>query len=250
MTMRWEELSSTQLAAAVAADPALVALVPVGATEQHGPHLPVGTDTVIATAVAEAAAGGDGAPAVVLPAIAYGASQFHGTELPGTVAFSGEDTAARAYQVARACLDSGVRRILFVNGHVGNAAPLWLACDRFRREHPAGRIGVVQWWDLTPEIAARATADAVDWHANAAETSIMLALRPELVHTDRFAEADDPDRTAGLVFRYSVAQVSLNGVTGYPSRASKELGLALWRDIVTAARGVVAAARDEQPPLA
>jgi creatinine amidohydrolase/Fe(II)-dependent formamide hydrolase-like protein len=99
--MRWEELSSTQLAAAVAADPALVALVPVGATEQHGPHLPVGTDTVIATAVADAAAGGDGAPAVVLPAIAYGASQFHGTELAGTVAFSGEDTAARAYQVAR-----------------------------------------------------------------------------------------------------------------------------------------------------
>lgn len=247
--LRWEELSSTQLAAAVAADPALVALIPVGATEQHGPHLPVGTDTLIATAVAEAAAGGD-APAVVLPPIAYGASQFHGTELAGTVARSGADTAAGAYQVARACLDSGVRRILFVNGHVGNAAPLWLACDRFRREHPHGQIGVMQWWDLTPEIAAQATADAVDWHANAAETSIMLALRPELVHTDRFAEADDPDRTAGLVFRYSVGQVSTNGVTGYPSRASKELGLALWRDIATAARNVVAQARAEQPPLA
>lgn len=247
--MRWDELTSTQLAAAVAADPALVALVPVGATEQHGPHLPVGTDTVIATAVAEAAAGGDGPSAVVLPAISYGASQFHGTDLAGTVAFSGADTADRAYQVARACLDSGVRRILFVNGHVGNAAPLWLACDRFRRAHPDGRIGVMQWWELTPEIAATATADAVDWHANAAETSIMLALRPEFVDTDRFAEADDPDRTDGLVFRYSVAQVSTNGVTGHPSRASKELGLALWRDIVTAARDVVARARTEQPPL-
>jgi creatinine amidohydrolase len=247
--LRWEELSSTQLTEAVAADPALVALIPVGATEQHGPHLPVGTDLVIAGAVAEAAAGGAD-QAVVLPPIAYGASQFHGTDLAGTVAFSGGDVAAGAYEVARACLDSGVRRILFVNGHVGNAAPLWLACDRFRREYPHGQIGVMQWWDLTPEISARATADAVDWHANAAETSIMLALRPELVHTDRFAEADDPDRTAGLVFRYSVGQVSSNGVTGFPSRASKDLGLALWRDIVTAARDVVARARAEQPPLA
>ena len=78
--LRWEELSSAQLAEVVAADP-------------DGPHLPVGTDTVVATAVAEAAAG-DAEQAVVLPSIAFGASQFHGTELAGTVAFSGADVAA------------------------------------------------------------------------------------------------------------------------------------------------------------
>jgi creatinine amidohydrolase len=66
-----------------------VALIPVGATEQHGPHFPVGTDTIIATAVADAAAG---EVAVVLPPLAFGASFFHGTRMPGTVAFSGEET--------------------------------------------------------------------------------------------------------------------------------------------------------------
>jgi creatinine amidohydrolase len=243
---RWEELTSTQLADRMAADPDCVALIPVGATEQHGPHLPIGTDTIIATALADAAAG---ELAMVLPPIAFGASFFHGTELKGTVAFSGADTAAAAHRVARACADSGFKRLLFVNGHVGNAAPLWIACDDFRREVPDGRIGVMQWWDLTPDIAERATADAVDWHANAAETSLMLALRPELVDVDKFAEADDPDRTADTVFRYAVQHVSTNGVTGLPSRASKAFGLELWRDVVTAAREMVERAHRECAPL-
>ncbi|TRW80961.1 creatininase family protein [Mycolicibacterium sp. 018/SC-01/001] len=246
MSNRWEEHTSTQLAHRLAADPDCVALVPVGATEQHGPHLPVGTDTILATAVADAAAGDIG---LVLPPIAYGSSMFHGTDLAGTVAFTGEETAATAYRVARACVESGVRRVLFVNGHVGNAAALWIACDHFRRDLPQARIGVMQWWDLTADIAQRATADAADWHANAAETSLMLAVRPELVDVEATALADDPDRTGGLVFRYPVGSVSTNGVTGHPSRASKTLGLELWRDVVSAARDVVGRAHVEQPPI-
>jgi len=246
MSHRWEELTSTQLARRVAADPDCVGLIPVGATEQHGPHLPIGTDTIIAVALADAAAGD---LAVVLPPIAYGASFFHGTTLAGTVAASGTETAAAALRVARACVASGVKRLLFVNGHVGNAAPLWIACDEFRREFPDGRIGVMQWWELTPEIAAHATADAVDWHANAAETSLVMALRPELVDVDALAGADDPDRTAGTVFRYALAHVSTNGVTGHPSRASAEFGVQLWRDVVEAATEMVRRAHREQAPL-
>ncbi len=243
---RWEEFTSATLARRVAGDPACVALIPVGAIEQHGPHLPVGTDTIIATAIAEAAAGDE---AIVLPPIAFGASFFHGTDLAGTVAFASEDIAATALQVAEACLESGLRRVMFVNGHVGNSAALWIACDRFRRRHPDDRIGVMQWWDSTPDIARRATADALDWHANAAETSIMLVLRPELVDTVAMAGADDPDRTAGSVFRYAVQHVSTNGVTGSPSLATKTAGLELWRDIVAAARDIVRRAHDEVAPL-
>ena len=246
MTHRWEELTASQLAQRISADPDCVALIPVGATEQHGPHLPVGTDTIIAAALADAAAG---AGAVVLPPIAFGASFFHGTDFAGTVAFSGEATAAAASRVAEACVDSGLRRLLFVNGHVGNAAPLWIACDHVRRVFPDKQVGVMQWWELTADITRRATADAVDWHANAAETSIMLTLRPELVDIDKLRHADDPDRTDGVVFRYPLHQVSTNGVTGYPSRASKALGLELWRDIVVAAQAVVERAHVERPPL-
>jgi creatinine amidohydrolase len=243
---RWDELTSGQLADRIAADPDCVALIPVGATEQHGPHLPVGTDTIIATALADAAAGSS---AIVLPPLAFGASFFHGTDLAGTVAVSGEEAAAAAGRVAEACVDSGLRRVLFVNGHVGNAAPLWIACDRFRRLFPDKQIGVMQWWDLTADIARRATADAVDWHANAAETSIMLVLRPELVDSDKMLAADDPDRTDGVVFRYPVHRVSTNGVTGHPSRASKSFGLELWRDVVSAAGQLVERAHTERPPL-
>lgn len=246
VSRRWEELTSAQIADHVRDDPDCVALIPVGATEQHGPHLPVGTDTIIATELAHAAAGD---VAIVLPPLAFGASLFHGTELAGTVAFPGEEIAAAASRVADACVESGFRRVLFINGHVGNAAPLWIACDRFRRRYPDRRIGVMQWWELTPDIARDARNDAADWHANAAETSIMLALRPELVDTDRMREADDPDRTAGLVFRYAVQQVSTNGVTGYPSRASKSFGLQLWRGVVSAARDAVERAHFEVPPL-
>ena len=115
MSHLWEELTSAQLADRLAADPDCVALIPVGATEQHGPHLPVGTDTIIATALAEAAAA---TVAVVRPPLPFGASFFHGTRKAGTVAFSGEETAATAGLVAEACVDSGFRRLLFVNGHV------------------------------------------------------------------------------------------------------------------------------------
>ena len=118
MSHLWEELTSAQLADRLAADPDCVALIPVGATEQHGPHLPVGTDTIIATALAEAAAA---TVAVVLPPLPFGVSFSHGTRKAGTVAFSGEETAATAGLVAEACVDSGFRRLLFVNGHVGNA---------------------------------------------------------------------------------------------------------------------------------
>ncbi|MDT5129787.1 MAG: creatinine amidohydrolase, partial [Mycobacterium sp.] len=174
MKHRWDELTSAQLADRIDADPDCVALIPVGATEQHGPHLPVGTDTIIATELAEAAAGES---AVVLPALAFGASFFHGSRLAGTVAFSGEETAATALLVAEACVDSGFRRVLFVIGNVGIEATLWIACDGFRLVFADRRIGVMQWWDRTGDIARRATEDAVDWHANAAETSIMLVLR-------------------------------------------------------------------------
>lgn len=169
--------------------------------------------------------------------------------MAGTVAASGTETAAAALRVARACVASGVKRLLFVNGHVGNAAALWIACDEFRREFPDARIGVMQWWELTPEIAAHATADAADWHANAAETSLVMALRPELVDVDALAGADDPDRTAGTVFRYALAHVSTNGVTGHPSRASAEFGVQLWGDVVDAATEMVGRAHRERAPL-
>jgi creatinine amidohydrolase len=245
--LRWAEQSGPELRALFADDPDCVALIPIGATEQHGPHLPTGTDTIIATALADALSGKGSA--VVLPPLVLGASQWHGTVLGGTIALTGAEVATLADGYARWAVHTGVRKLLFVNGHVGNAAPLWLACDQLRFSVGQLAVGVLQWWNLNAAIAAEAVADAEDWHANRAETSLMLAVAPELVRLDLAATADEPDRSTELVFRYGAGGLTRNGVTGSPSQASADLGARLWRDIVTAGRSVVAQARLERPPL-
>jgi creatinine amidohydrolase len=105
----------------------------------------------------------------------------------------------------------------------------------------------VSWYDLTSEIAAEVTADADDWHAHAAETALMLHLRPELVDTDEIR--DDPDRTAGLVLGYTVAETSRDGLTGAPSRATAELGAKLFETVVAAFVDRIERARVEVPPV-
>jgi creatinine amidohydrolase len=245
--MRWEELTGPALSTFLEAQPNLVGLVPVGATEQHGPHLPVGTDTMVAEELCAAVSrAGD---AVVLPTLACGASLWHGTDLAGTLALTGEDVAHLAVAMARWATCSGLTKVLFVNGHVGNTAALSLACDRLRFEQPDLQVGVVEWWRLDERIAAEVVSDAEDWHANRAETSLMLAIRPELVNMEAAGTADDEDRSSGLVFRYGAARLTTNGVTGSPSTATVEGGVELWGWVVEAATALVARARVERPPL-
>lgn len=228
-------------------DPACIGLIPVGATEQHGPHLPSGTDTIIATALAEALSGFGGA--VVLPAVAVGASWWHGTSLGSTLALSSEVVAELVVSYVRWAAHSGLRRVLFVNGHVGNGAALWLACDRLRFEQPELFVGVLEWWKLSPAISAEVLDDAQDWHAHRAETALMLALAPQLVDLQRAATADEPDRSADLVFSYGAPMMTGNGVTGSPSRATAELGSKLWASIVAAGQELIARGRLEAPPI-
>jgi creatinine amidohydrolase len=221
--------------------------VPVGATEQHGPHLPTGTDTILATAICERASAITGAP--VLPAIAVGCSFGHGTVIPGTLSLSPEELAATIRAVATWTAYSGLRRLLFVNGHFGNAGALIIATDHLRFSRTDLRAGFVGWWDADGELAAEVFADGEDVHANRAETSLMLAVAPELVHLDRLAGADDPDRTDGLVFRYTATELSANGVTGSPSQAQAELGARLLAHAVSVVAGKVEAGRQERVPF-
>lgn len=224
-----------------------VGLVPVGAVEQHGPHLPTGTDTIIATALCEAVSERCGAP--VLPAIAVGCSYGHSTNLPGNLSLSPELLAAVVRQYAEWAAASGLTRLLFVNAHFGNAASLAIATDHLRMFRPDLQVGAVNWWTLDPTVAAESVADGEDLHANRTETAVMLALAPELVHTERLATSDDPDRTDGLVFRYTVPSLSTNGVTGRPSEATAELGRKLVELTVTALVDLVERGRVEEPPL-
>jgi creatinine amidohydrolase len=237
-----EDLTWPAVARLVEAGQALCVL-PVGAVEQHGRHLPVSTDTDIATAVCRAASARTGTP--LLPTVWAGSSQAHTTAWPGTLSLSPRLLIDVVVELATWIRASGFTRLLLVNAHVGNAAPLRVAVDEIRARAEL-RVGLVSWYELTPEIAAEVTSDADDWHAHAAETSLMLHLRPELVDRDEIR--DDEDRTGDLVLSYTVAETSREGLTGAPSRASAERGAALFKAVVTALAKCIERARTEEPP--
>src|SRR6185437_7033139 len=128
----WADLASPDLAAAAArADRGQeVGLVPVGAIEQHGPHLPTGTDAIVAGSLC--AAVGERTGSLVLPAIALGVSYGHGTALAGTLSLTPDLLIALVRQYVRWAAVSGLRRLLFVNAHFGNSASLNVATDSVR----------------------------------------------------------------------------------------------------------------------
>ncbi len=242
---RWEDLAWSDLTDLQ--DDGEVGLIPVGATEQHGPHLPTGTDTIVAAALCDRVSARTGAP--VLPAIPVACSYGHGTVLPGTLSLSPELLASVARQYAEWAATSGLTRLLFINSHFGNSASLGTATDHLRLFRPDLQVGVVDWWSCDSVVAEEAVREGGDVHAHRAETSIMLAIAPELVHLDRLGEADDPDRTGDLVFRYTAPALSTNGVTGRPSEATLELGELLLERTVTAIVDCVERGRLEKPPL-
>lgn len=223
-------------------------LLPLGATEQHGPHLPVAMDTLLAEAVCHAASARTGVP--VLPALRYTTSQGHTTKWPGTFSLRHDTLIATLRDIAAWAAAGGWQRLLFVNAHFGNDAPARVAVDQLRLSY-LGRmqVGLVHVFKLSTAIWADYTRDAEDLHANQAETALMLHLHPELVRMDRLADSDDPDRTAGTVFSHPVAQTSLNGVTGHPSRATAEQGSELFEAMVIALAATLETAIHEAPPL-
>jgi creatinine amidohydrolase len=239
----WAELPSP----ALEFGPCEVGLVPVGATEQHGPHLPTGTDTIVATAVCAAVAGATGA--VLLPAIPVGCSFGHGRQIPGTLSLTPELLAALVRQYADWAASSGLRRLLFVNGHMGNSSALGAGTDHLRLERPDLRANWVEWWLLTDRLRTAMLHEGADVHGNRAETAMMLHVAPELVDLAAARTADDEDRTDGLVFRYTASALSRNGVTGRPSEATAELGAELMAEAIGALSALVERGRVEEPPL-
>lgn len=202
--------------------PAGAVLVPLGSTEQHGPHLPLDTDTRIATALAEAVAAGLHAigrsDVTVAPPLPYGASGEH-RGFAGTMSIGVEVLAELIVELVRS-VDGDAVHVVLVNGHGGNRRSVQIALERLEAE---GRSASA--------VAPRYDGDA---HAGHMETSLLLHLDPAAVHVDRL----EPGRTEPLtelladLERDGVKAVSPNGILGDPTSANADDGRALFERLV------------------
>jgi creatinine amidohydrolase len=244
--MRWDELTWTEIPG-VLARCGQAALLPVGATEQHGPHLGCGVDTVVAEQLCLRVSHATGVP--MLPPLAYGCSLGHSRRWPGTIALTPVLLIELVQQIGQWAYHGGVRRLFIVNGHVTNAAPLRCALEMLRATHDDLMVAVLNTATLSERVRDFHAADAADWHANDAETSMMMAIAPGIVRPDRVAQADDPDRTGGCVFAHPVNRTSANGVTGTPSLSSAAKGAAWFDWLVEDLADLVRRGSVENPPL-
>ncbi|MGB8364424.1 MAG: creatininase family protein [Rhizomicrobium sp.] len=244
--MQWSERTWAELPACLEAVGG-AAILPVGATEQHGPHLGNGVDWVLADKLCAAVGVCTDVP--VLPAMPYGCSLGHSRRWPGTIALKPTTLIETICEIGDWAYLSGVRRLFMVNTHVTNAAPLRCALEMLRANHDDLMVALINSGTMSERVRAAHFADGDDWHANDAETSLMLALAPELVRPERIAVSDDPDRTEGLVFSHPVNRTSLNGVTGAPSRASGEKGERLFSWMVEDLSALILRGLRETPPL-
>ncbi len=200
-----------------------VAVLPFGALEQHGPHLPLETDTRQAQEIARRIS--EQCDAVLLPAVAYG-NTWGNAAYPGTVSLSGETVTAICRDIASSLEASGFALLVVVNGDYGNRLPLHRAADE---NAAAGRMpmlvidypGLVEIGDRVKESPWAAPGLC---HADEIETSMMLALSPENVRPDRL-EACYPELPADFGLRpQALAPLSPTGVFGDPRPATAEKG--------------------------
>lgn len=197
-------------------------LVPVGSTEQHGPHLPLATDAMIARAVAGQAAArllDEGRVVRVAPTLGYGASGEH-EDFPGTISIGQDALYAVLVELARSAC-RWAEGVVFVNGHGGNAAPLVRAVTLLRRE---GRLVAWTGCDVTDS----------DAHAGRTETSLLQHLAPWAVRAD-LAEPGNTRPVQELMPKLrteGVRAVSPNGVLGDPTDSTPELGRSLFTTLV------------------
>jgi creatinine amidohydrolase len=228
-----------------------VAFVPVGSTEQHGPHAPLGTDTLDAVAVAEAgaaayeAADGPAAEAAgrvaVAPPIPVGVAEEH-RAFDGTMWVSPEAFRAYVREAAESLPDHGIDRVVFVNGHGGNVEALAEVARRFSRDDAHDGYAVAfTWFEAVGEHAGDMG------HAGPLETALLRATNPDLVREDRIEEAREgaADRwgewVSGVNLAHDSDAFTDNGVVGDPAAGDAERGEALL-DLASDALAELAAA--------
>ena len=215
-----------------------VAILPVGAIEQHGPHLPLDVDTFDANYLAQnvAQACSDPKP-LVLPVIAYGIS-YHHDDFPGTISINNTTLSTLIYDIGMSAASNGITKLVIINGHGGNSPALNYAAQMINRD---ARIFVcVDSGETSDFDVYNMVSTPNDVHAGEFETSTSLASRPELVYMDR-AEKTVPSFSSrylnftskrGVLWYAHTEKISESGVMGDPTQASAEKGKKMWEIMI------------------
>ncbi len=240
----WEELSWTEVQELTKT--MKMAILPCGAIEQHGPHLPLCVDTLDVYEVAKRISAATGVP--VLQPFWYGVSQRHG-DFPGTIAFRPETFMMAVLDIAHWLYKAGIRKLLLLNGHMWNIGSLQAVRDKILDEFPRDmRVRFMNWWEVSERVRNKASEDNPEdptWiHANIAETSCVLAIRPDLVDMSKASNYDD----VKVFWDYRMDQYTPTGIVGRKTTESTaEWGEALFQMVIEDLVPQIKEALEEQP---
>ena len=240
--MKFHEMTSPQLRQ-VARDQTLV-LAPIAACEQHSRHLPTFTDTILVTAVAEGVEARLPMQVLLLPTLWLGASSHH-LSLGATLSAEVDTHATMIADVLTSLLDDGYQRFLVLNGHGGNIDTMHVALRRLHARYCNRQLTAASYWELADKELAELAGGARKQmgHACEFETSMVLALRPDLVRREEIRDDPAPHEPAlrGLYVAEDMKQRTDHGAVGFPELATADKGRAFLNAAVERTAEVVQA---------
>lgn len=212
-----KDITKKEFAKAIEDDPIVV--LPVGSVEEHGDHLPLGSDTFEIDFVVERLS--KRLKLLVLPTLNYGNCQST-YNFPGTISISFDALRSVVYDILSECARHGARKILVISGHAGtnHMLALRMAAEHVAKKHPQMRFMVMSDYDLVPEFKG-GNIPKWDGHAGKAETSRMLNIRPDI--SKKGIRATRPKRKKYMVVANPESMFP-SGVVGDPTKSSPELG--------------------------
>ncbi len=217
-----------------------IVVLPIGAIDGHGPHLPLSSDTIISTYLAQQLE--THVNALVLPAIPYGLKTdppASGGEFPGVINLRASTLTNVVLDVLRACYRQGARRFLILDSHMANLGAVRESIHLFFEGAPDARVMSVMWWDVTSEDTRNEIAGETgvsrkdDHHAGMVETSLVMHIAPNLVRRDLLADDSIPRRATYLILPVPESLKTKAGVVYSASKASPAIGERLLNEMVS-----------------